>query len=163
MAAVISNDPPRCSELGSNARGMEINQFCGTGVNVSEIERISNKLNREQEQLPPDRTNVVVIYSEMFQMPPTSQMQFEHLVHRLEEETFKFPHIGYLLLVLNWIGTNSNQVLQYGDHVCIKRKRFHFLCDSILMIKNRFAAKPMPGLVEHKFRESFITSVGPGK
>jgi hypothetical protein len=138
------------------ARGLEPCSFLGPGADVSEISRISRTLKEEQIQLPADRANVVVIYSHFFTMPPRDEASFEQWVNRLEEEVFKYSHIGYLLLIFSWTGGNDSGVIQFRDHFCVNRRRFYFDCEAIMIFKNRFVATPMPSAVEVRFRDAFV-------
>jgi hypothetical protein len=136
--------------------GLDSCEFRGPSTNVPEIDRIAFKLQTELKQVPTDRTNVVVIYSHLFTAPPTDIRIFEQFVHALEDLAYKHSHVGYLLLIFNWIGGNENEVLHCRDHFCVNRKLFYFVCDSTILIRNRFAAKPMPPAVEERFRTAFI-------
>jgi hypothetical protein len=73
-------------------------------VNVSEFDRISFKLANELKQVPSDRSNVIVIYSHLFAMPPSDASAFEQFVRGIEDEVYKHPHVGYLVLIFSWIG-----------------------------------------------------------
>jgi hypothetical protein len=139
----------------ADVHGMKVGEFSGLAVKVSEFDRISTKLTKELEQVPPDRANVVVIYSHFFALPPRDTHAFEKFVHALEDEVYKHSHIGYLVLIFRWTGGSENQVLRYGDHICVNRCQLYFNCDSIMLFKNRFAAKPMPPDIEEKFLKAF--------
>jgi hypothetical protein len=123
----------------ATAYGIEPCEFSGPPDNAQEIARIFRKLKEENKQVPPDRTNVVVIYSHLFSTPPRDLRSFEQFVDCLEDKLLNHSHIGYLVLLFNWIGGNNDGVLHCRDH-----------------INNRLAARPMPPLVEERFRNAFV-------
>ena len=144
----------------AQARGMEAGQLSGPGVNVEEFDRISFKLEKELKQVPPDRANVVVLYSHLFTMPPRDTAAFSKFVHALEDVVYKHAHIGYLILIFSWTGGSDNAVIRYHDHICVNRCQLYFNCNSMMLIKNRFTAKPMQPTVEEKFLKAFMQSGG---
>jgi hypothetical protein len=144
----------------AETRGMKAGQLSGPGVNVSEFDRISFKLEKELKQVPHDRANVIVIYSHLFATPPSDNAAFDQFVHRLEDEVYKHPHVGYLVLVFRWTGGNNSPVLRSQNHICVNRCRFYFNSESMMLFKNRFAAKPMPLSVEERFLKAFMQSCG---
>jgi hypothetical protein len=141
----------------AEARGLKPGEFHGPPVNVSEIDRLSFKLKTEQEQLPPTCTNVVVIYSHLFTNHPGARETFEKLAQSIEDEVYKYSHIGYLVLVFRWVGGNTNEVLRYKEHLCVNQQRFGFECASFMLFKNRFAAQPMSLRVEGNFLKGFLS------
>jgi hypothetical protein len=144
----------------AEARGMKAGQLSGPGVNVSEFDRISFKLENKLKQVPDDRANVVVIYSHLFTKPPRDTAAFEKFIHGIEDEVYKHPKVGYFILIFNCTGGNDNQVLRNQNHICVNRCRLYFNCESMMLFKNRFAAKPMPLAVEGKFLSAFMQSCG---
>jgi hypothetical protein len=142
----------------AEARGMKVNQLSGPEVNVLEFDRIGFKLKTELKQVPPDRANVIVIYSHLFAMPPGNTAEFEQFIHELEDVVYKHPQVGYLILIFSWTGGNGKPVLRSQNHICVNRCRLYFNCESIMLFKNRFAAKPIPPAVEEKFLKAFIQS-----
>lgn len=138
--------------------GFDSNCVLGPGADVPEFTRIAGKLKKESFQLPIDQANVVVIYSHLFATPPTSRESLEWYINRLEDEVFKHSHVGYLIVIFSWIGSGNGQIVRLGDHLCVNRQRFHFESDTAILIKNRFATKPMASLVEEAFRNAFIKS-----
>jgi hypothetical protein len=140
----------------AQARGMEAGQLSGPGVNVEEFDRISFKLEKELKQVPLDRANVVVLYSHLFTMPPRDTAAFSQFVLALEDVVYKHAHIGYLVLIFSWTGGSDNAVIRYHDHICVNRCQLYFNCDSMMLIKNRFTAKPMQPAVEEIFLKAFM-------
>lgn len=147
-------------ENWAKSQGLQPNQFCGPRVEVSEMDRLSFKLKTEQVQLPPDRTNVVVIYTHLFQHSPNTPESFGALANAIEDAVYRHSHIGYLVLVFSWIGVNSKESYRLRDHLCINRERFGHMCQTFMLFKNRFAAKPMPSAIEEKFLEAFMSQTG---
>lgn len=145
-------------ERWAQAHAMEVGKFAGPDVTVDEFERISFKLETKLAQLPIDRSNLVVIHCRLFEHPPREMKRFERIIHALEDQVFKHPQIGYLGVIFNWVGGNPNQVLTCRDHICINRCRFDFICDTIILLKNRFAAKPLARDVEERLRMAFINA-----
>ena len=139
--------------------GLEVGEFRGPGADVSEISRLSIKLQEEQKQLPKDRANVIVIHSHLFCDSPGSPETFEYLVHHLEEEIFRFPHVAWVVLVFRWIGNHRNPGFRHREHICVNRKRFDILCDTSLIFKNRFAATALSKEVEAAFVTAFQEGV----
>jgi hypothetical protein len=146
-------------EEWATARGLEIGEFRGPPVNVSEIDRIAFKLQKEQEQLPTDLPNVVVIYPHNFCQPPKNEVAFREFAHALEEEVYKHGHITYVALVFRWIGGNHNGIFRWQDHLCVNKTRRDFECDSTMLFKNRFADHQLPPATAKKLLEAF-TIVG---
>jgi len=139
-------------------RGLEPRSFAGPSVDVSEIARISRTLKEEQVQVPPDRTNVVVIYSHFFAMPPADATSFEQYVHLLEEAVFKYSHIGYFNFDIQMArGKRQRCHSMSRSHLC-QPPAISFDSDATMLFKNRFADKPMPAMAEEKFRNAFIKS-----
>lgn len=143
-------------ESWARVRGMKAGEFIGPPINIPEFDRISFKLKKKLEQVPHERSNVVVVYSHFFASPPTDTATFAEFVHGIEDEVYKHPHIGYFILILSCWG-GCSQILRYKDHICVNRDRFHF--ESMMLFKNRFAAKPMPVPVEKSFLKAFIRAV----
>jgi len=152
----------KAAEMGNWARaqGMKPDEFRGPPVEVSEMDRLSFKLKTEQAQLPPDKTNVVVIYTHLFQGAPNTPAAFSALANAIEDAVYRHSHIGYLVLVFSWIGGNRNESYRLRDHLCINRERFDYMCQTFMLFKNRFAAKPMPDELEQKFLEAFMSQTG---
>jgi hypothetical protein len=139
-------------------RGMKAGELLGPEINVSEFDRISSKLKRELKQVPDDRANVVVIYSHLFTVPPRDTIAFERFIHGIEDEIYKYPSVGYFVLIFTWTGGNDNKVIRYQDHICVNRCRLYFNCESMMLFKNRFAAKPMSLAIEDCFLKAFTQS-----
>jgi hypothetical protein len=139
-------------------RGMKAGELSGPGVDVDEFERISFKLKSKIEQVPSDRANVIVVYPHLFTMPPIETAEFAAFVHALEDIVYKHSHIGYLVLIFSWTGGNDNAVIRYRDHICVNRRWLYFNCNSMMLIKNRFAARPMLPAVEERFLKAFMQS-----
>ena len=137
---------------------MKVNELSGPGADVDEFARISRTLVEKIKQVPSDRANVIVVYPHLFAMPPRGTAEFASFVHALEDLVYKHPHVGYLILIFSWTGGNDNAVIRYRDHICVNRLRLYFNCNSMMLIKNRFAAKPMLPVVEKAFLEAFTRS-----
>jgi hypothetical protein len=142
----------------ATARGMKAGELSGPSVNIDEFDRISSKLKDKIKQVPSDRANVIVLYPHLFTMPPRETGEFAAIVHALEDLVYKHSHIGYLVLIFSWTGGNENTVIRYRDHICVNRLWLYFNCNSIMLIKNRFATKPMPPEVEASFLKAFVQS-----
>jgi hypothetical protein len=145
-------------EKWATARGMKVGELSGPGANVDEFERISSKLKEKIKQVPSDRANVIVLYPHLFAMPPKETGEFAAFVHALEDLVYKHTHIGYLILIFSWTGGNDNAVIRYRDHICVNRRWLYFNCNSMMLIKNRFASKPMLPSVEERFLRAFMQS-----
>lgn len=145
----------------AQAHGLQVGEFRGPSVEVSEMDRVSAKLKKEQEQLPRDRSNVVVIYPHLFLNTPYSPETFHELAHSIEDALYRHSHIGYLVLVFTWMGGNSKESYRLRDHYCINRERFDFRCETFMLFKNRFADKPLPDVVERRFLQAFLNECPP--
>jgi len=141
----------------AKTRGLKVAQLSGPGVNVDEFDRISRKLKDKIGQVPQDRANVIVLYPYLFSQPPRETAEFSEFVHALEDIVYRHPHVGYLVVILRWMGGNENTILKYRDHICVNRRWLYFNCSSMMLIRNRFAAKPMPEAAEKRFLDAFMT------
>jgi hypothetical protein len=137
------------------SRGLRAGQLAGPAVDVQEFDRVSCKLANELKQVPSDRANVIVIYSHLFSSPPSDDSVFKQFIAKLADEVYKHPHVGYLVLIFNWVGENKIPMLQFQNHLCINRCRLYFNSESIMLFRNRFAANPMPASVEDGFLRAF--------
>jgi hypothetical protein len=142
----------------ASAHGLKVGELSGPDGGADEFGRISRKLKEKLQQVPNDRANVIVLYSHMFAMPPRETSEFASFVHALEDIVYRHPQTGYLVLIFSWTGGNNPSVIQYRDHICVNRRRLYFDCNSIMLIRNRFAERPMPPADEHKFVEAFTKS-----
>jgi len=142
-----------------NGRGLEVGEFAGPPTNVVETDRLAFKLRREQEQLPRDGSNVVIINSAPLTAIPWDPHQLSQIAHCLEEEVFKHPHICYCGIIFSWVGGNVTSALTSGEHFCVNRQRFDFMCDTVLLLRNRFATRPLPEPIDRRFKASFIGTV----
>jgi hypothetical protein len=96
------------------------------------------------------------MYSHLFPYRPGTKKTFEDLAKAVEEIVYKYPHVGYLVLVFQWLGGNANEVLRHREHICINQQKFGIECSSFLLFKNRFANKPMSPRVEEQFLNAFL-------
>jgi hypothetical protein len=135
--------------------GMEAHQFSGPSHNTSEISRIAFKLEKEQKQLPASVPNVVIIHCPLLSMEPWTNSYFQSVANAVEEAVFKYPHIAYVGLISRWQGRNENNIYRWKEHLSLNRSQYGFLCDSLILLKNRFAEKPMPKAIEDKFLAAF--------
>jgi hypothetical protein len=145
-------------EQWATAHGLKAAQLSMAGPDVDEFNRIARKLREKIRQVPSDRANVIVIYPHLFAMPPRDSAEFSGFVNVLEATVRKHVHIGYVIIIFTWTGGNDNAVIRFGDHICVNRRWLYFNCNSMMLIKNRNAAKLMSPATEERFLRAFIES-----
>jgi hypothetical protein len=139
----------------ASARRMNVNELSGPAHNHSDLDRLAVKLRTEQQQLPRDGAGVVILGVAPMTATPGSQKDFEVIANALEEELFRYDHLAYAGILFQWLGSIEPGVLRYGNHLCINRCRFEWMCDSLILLKNRFAR---PGLSQ-ECEQSFLGAI----
>jgi hypothetical protein len=143
--------------LWAEQRGMKLKELSGPAYSVPQLDRIANKLKSEQDQLPSGVCNIVVLHCQAFTASPGSVEYFKEITDHLEEEIYKYPHIGFVALVFDQMIVNANSAHRLRDHFCLNRQRMDFVCDTTFFLKNRFANPAMSSELEARLVGAFTS------
>jgi hypothetical protein len=140
-------------EEWATERGLEINSVVGPPLESDECQRIRNKINGEQKQLPKDRVNVIAIthYTHL-----VFESQMAGTVSRIEEAVYGHPHVG-LVAIYGGFGaqTSSEHVLHFGDnevHLTPDWPSWHYC----LLIRNRFSNPSFSASTLARLKEALV-------
>jgi len=124
----------------AEARGLRAGEASGPEVDENRVDRLIAKINHEQAQLPEGHPGIIVI---PVANPLFSSSELVGRLHLLEEEVFRHPRIG--LVVVTWRSPWPERQIQHLD------PHSHTACELLrigtagqhLLVRNRFA---QPGL-----------------
>lgn len=126
----------------------------GPSYNVDEIFRIGGKLEKEQEQLPTNLLNIVVILDKtlFFLM----QNNPEKTIDKLEEYIYKHPHLAICAIIATYYGDFEDRITIKGDHLFLRRASDTLCRDMIWLVNNFITDKTITPNSLSKIRKAFM-------
>ena len=117
------------------ARELRVGEFSGPSFDVDEVLRTRKKLEREQQQLPRDRANIVVIFNNRIF---THSQDVRGIITEIEEEVYRYPHVLATVITGGHLGSGDDLVMMKDQHVYIQRTNVGLLVEQYLVLLNRF-------------------------
>lgn len=123
---------------------MTVNSLSGPSIPDDEIHRTCRKIENEQKQLPKGAANLLIIHNNLLFF----RYRIEEILHRVEEEVFKHPHILMAAVVGRLMAPCEPKLILFGNHQYSERSEADLLLTQTLVLHNRFCDyKVSPNMV----------------
>ncbi|MHB8232914.1 MAG: hypothetical protein ACYDDB_08440 [bacterium] len=123
-------------------RGLKIGDIIGPPYNNDEVFRIKQKIANEQQQLPQNYLNILIIGNNQFQFIP--DFDYEYMRNELEETIYKYPQLLFVVIANEYtiMGECEYKSFMGDDYIYIKRhKPDIFLAEQYLVLINKYCNK----------------------
>jgi hypothetical protein len=138
---ICHRDNPAELGIWRTAHGIHTEGYEGPRDDTQEVERLKQKINREQHQLPPGYPNVLVIENDhVFSHYP----YVPHLISVLQEEIYKYQNLAFIQLRgANGSGRDEiSETIAQGDHRFQRSVRQGHVRHSLLLSNRYLEQKP---------------------
>ncbi|MDR3666091.1 MAG: hypothetical protein P4L35_04520 [Ignavibacteriaceae bacterium] len=135
----------------ANKHGCNVGEFDGPPSESNDVQRMKFKIKKEQEQLPLDHPNLIVIYA------PDFYFQFNDLnktIHILEEYVYDFEHVRAVIICGSYFGEIKPLELRENDHIYFQKSKGQDSAEQYLIIWNRFCKKNISKITTEKIYRS---------
>ena len=122
-------------DVWARQRGFPGNSFSGPPLNTDEVYRIRRGIQKEQDQLPEESPNVVIIRNDRLFMFKTN---LAHDINLLEEQVYEHSHLLFGIVSGNFTGTDGGHEQAKDEHIYIRKIYFDILQRHFIVIKNKF-------------------------
>ena len=134
-------------ETWAKSRGLQIGRFSGPPVSTNEIPRTMQKMEREQQQLPRNSPNLLIIQNnnlfKNFQEVKSEMDELEECLYALPN-LLAFIAIGYS----ECFWSVQDEVVMKDQHVAFKRLRPDATLEQCMILLNRYCDFPLsPGTI----------------
>ncbi len=127
-------------------------ELIGPNVDDSSIDRLSRKICKEQEQLPEQRPNVILIkHADVF----FRSSDIREVINILEEEVYKYPKILLAIIHGTHLGSSAPIVASKGAHRYTRRFSNEVKGEDNLILVNRYASEKISADTLTKFFNVF--------
>ncbi len=141
-------------EKWATERGLHIGELSGPRFDVDEVLRTRRKIEREQDQLPKEHPNLLVIKStNLFLMVRDRR----RAIAELEESVYEFPHLLAAIVSGDHLGKAETDIMMKGQHVVITKPRLDLLVEYHMILLNKFCHTKVSASVITKIYNSFRT------
>ncbi|EPA04497.1 hypothetical protein, partial [Candidatus Nitrosarchaeum limnium] len=126
----------------------------GPSYDVDEIYRLGTKIDKEQEQLPKNHLNIVVIRdTTLFIMFGKA---IEEKISRLEEYVYRYNHLAFCIIAATYNGGIKETIKIQGEHMFL-HKSSDVVDRDIIFLTNQFIKdKKITPNSTSKIRQSFV-------
>jgi len=107
----------------------------GPSYDVDEIYRLSSKIQKEQEQLPKDHMNILVIRDTTLLF--VFQRNVEKIISRLEEHVYKHDHLAFCVVLATYNAADQEKIKIQGEHLYL-HKTDDIVDREIIFLTNRY-------------------------
>jgi len=135
-------------EEWASDRGLKIGFFEGPSFEIDEIRRIRAKIRKEQEQLPNNYPNILIISVRNFNL---LSRNIDKAISELEEEVYEYPHLLFVIIQGKQLGLGEDRSFMKGQHVYIEKTTSYHTVEKFIVLLNRFC--------DYKVSPSVITKV----
>lgn len=138
--AIAPNKDKDILEKWAESRGLKVGEFRGPLINADELQRTKAKIQREQEQLPRNSPNILVIGNNnlFFNLHDVRKG-----IGELEECVYEFSHILFFIVRGDYEGTAENEIIMKDQHLFIKRSREDLNVEQYMILLNRYCDFPV--------------------
>jgi len=116
-------------------RGLKVGEFSGPPFNVDELLRTRGRIEKEQNQLPHEYPNIVVIMNNNLFL---HIKDIRKAISQLEEVVYEYPHILAVIIAGPHMWKGENEIIMKDQHVLIKKTRFDMFTEQYIILFNRF-------------------------
>ncbi len=135
--------------------GMPDGEYCATlgpPVRTNEVERIRQKIEKEQRQLPRHAMNAILILDPIVFWKARN---LSALINEVEEEVYRHDHVAIVILHSEYIGRGKGTaVSRTGDHKYTRRETDGTTEENLLLLNRYARVRPSDNLMA-KFRRVF--------
>ncbi len=133
-------------------RGMRPGEFSGPPLSSDHVERLKQKIRKEQVQLPRDQANgILILDTDMFLRTRDLRM----LISEVEEEVYKYPHVPIVIVHGEHLGGYVPTILQKEEHRYTRRDVDGMMTEDNLLLLNRYSPVKLSANLLAKFYRAF--------
>lgn len=135
--------------------GMPEGEYCGTlgpPVRTNDLERLKQKIEKEQRQLPSHAMNAILILDTIVF---SKAQNLKNLINEVEEEVYKHSHVAIVILHSEYIGDGEGPpMFQKGEHRYTHRE-IDGATEENLLLLNRYSRVRLSDNLVAKFCRVF--------
>lgn len=134
--AICPEEQSAVLEAWAAEHGMQPGTVMGPPIPANHVERLRKKIANEQEQLPLNAANALLIQNtDIFFFTK----DIRALISALEEDVYRYPHLAMVIIQGINIGGEAPEVIQKGEHR-YSRRAVDDMCEQSLLLVNRFCS-----------------------
>jgi len=123
-------------EKWASGRGLKVGEFSGPSFDVDEISRTRIKIRDEQQQLPTETPNILVIENNDFFF---SNKDIKKSISELEEEVYKYPHLLAVIISGGYTGgVGENKIIMQNQHLFISKIISDLIVEQHIILFNQY-------------------------
>lgn len=146
LGIALESDSPSLEEWAQQ-KGFQSNSFSGPSVNTDEVYRIRRSIRREQDQLPEDCPNIVIIRNDRLFM---FKQNLAPDINILEEHVYEHPHLLIGIISGNFTGADGGHEQTKDAHLYIRKVYFDILQRHFIVIKNKFCKHQVSKTIQQR-------------
>lgn len=117
-----------------------VNSFEGPQIRTDELYRMKNKIFKEQQQLPPDLPNLIMIYDGDFFY---RGYNLSDIISILQEPIYKYDHVLAVIIQGGCIGDMEQVSVMKDFNLYLQKIRNIINTEQYLIMLNKFCTKPI--------------------
>jgi len=151
MGIALENDK-QFLEKWASERGLKVGEFSGPPFDVNEILRTKSRIEKEQQQLPQEHPNILVIknYNLFFYVHDVRKA-----INELEEVVYEYPHLLSAVVGGRYMGRGENIITMKDQHVFIRKTVYSVITEQYIILLNRFCQSKISTSTVTKMYNSF--------
>lgn len=133
-------------------KGIEPGGFQGPKFDDNCVERLKRKIEKEQQQLPPDSANAILIDdTDIF----FRSRSIREVINQIEEEVYKYAHVPLVIVHGSHLTGAPPEVLQKGQHRYTRKSIDRMYTEDEILFVNRYSPTKLSANLLSKFLRAF--------